>query len=490
MKDEDKLSFDEPIEFTHWIFHSGKNRLINQQTDISIELEYKVSSLLFYFCNHSKTICSKEALIDALWPDRVVNDDSLNVAVSKLRKQLNDSARSPTYIKTIPGRGYQFLPDVRQQITTSLVIKKTRKKPAIFIVALTFLVLITAGSWLLMSSTPDKLNTSSILSAEQKARFNRAIQDLSSVAPQKDNLHIISSLKELISQQPDYGPAYTALLRAKYRHVEQHYIHDLALYQAEFSALADKALSLDPDDAFALLIKARIAMFIQWDFEKAAHYYRRAYDLSPNDYEIARNIAEFLFSMGLTEQGLTLVNSLRNKKPELFNSPAIPYLYLVANNAIQAKREIKAQLQSQAPTEMHLVVAQRIGLQVGDLDMASSAFFDLLPMRGFNEQDVDALRKIYDESDMKGVFAHLFATKEQRLVGQYHPPLSFARYALLSNQPEKAMPYIEQAFTDKYVGILWLDRDPLYKPVKQIPAFKRLVEKLNAKRSHVSNVNF
>ena len=489
MKDKEEISPDEPIEFGNWIFRAGQNTLVNQQTNESIELEYKVSSLLFYFCAHRKTICSKEALMSALWPDRVVNDDSLNVAVSKLRKLLNDSARSPSYIKTIPGRGYQFLPDVNQYGRTSLVPKKTSRTTVNYIVVLLLLVSIITGGWLLSPGASVNVEPSSMLSAEQQARFNEAVQALSFAVPQQ-NLKNITVLKELIVQQPNFGPAYTALLRTKYRHVEWNYVHDLALYQDEFSALADKALSLNPNDAFALLMKARIAMFIEWDFVKAAQYYEQAYYLQPDDYEITRNVAEFLFFMGRTEQGLALVNSLRNKKPELFNSPAIPYLYLVANETTRAKQEIKAQLQSQQPTEMHWVVAQRIGLQVGDVDMATNAFFNLLPLRGFNEQDVAALKKIHDESDMEGVFTHLFATKDERLVGQYHPPLSMARYALLSQQPEAAIPFIEQAFNEKYVGVLWMDRDPLYTSLKQYAAFERMIEKLNAERSRVTNLNF
>ena len=43
-----------------------------------------------------------------LWPDSFVEEANLNVHVSALRKAFGESAHSPRYINTIPGRGYRF----------------------------------------------------------------------------------------------------------------------------------------------------------------------------------------------------------------------------------------------------------------------------------------------------------------------------------------------------------------------------------------------
>ena len=51
----------------------------------------------------------KERLFKEVWHDAAVTDDVLNVAVSSLRRALDDNARSPVYIETIPKRGYRLL---------------------------------------------------------------------------------------------------------------------------------------------------------------------------------------------------------------------------------------------------------------------------------------------------------------------------------------------------------------------------------------------
>src|SRR5690606_40402488 len=58
---------------------------------------------------HAGQTVKKNTLIERVWSGRVVVDDVLSVAISQLRKALKDNARAPTYIKTIPGEGYQFI---------------------------------------------------------------------------------------------------------------------------------------------------------------------------------------------------------------------------------------------------------------------------------------------------------------------------------------------------------------------------------------------
>ena len=61
-------------------------------------------------------IVGREELFQDLWPaDTFVDfDHGLNAAVNRLRKALNDSAAIPTYIETLPRRGYRFIGHLRK----------------------------------------------------------------------------------------------------------------------------------------------------------------------------------------------------------------------------------------------------------------------------------------------------------------------------------------------------------------------------------------
>jgi TolB-like protein/DNA-binding winged helix-turn-helix (wHTH) protein/thioredoxin-like negative regulator of GroEL len=75
-------------------------------------LEPKVMGVLVYLAVHSSETVSKEQLIRAVWGDTFVTDDVLTRSISELRKALDDDAKEPRIIQTIPRKGYRLVPRV------------------------------------------------------------------------------------------------------------------------------------------------------------------------------------------------------------------------------------------------------------------------------------------------------------------------------------------------------------------------------------------
>ena len=63
------------------------------------------------------TVVSKNALVEAAWPDVAVTDNSLEQAVSVLRRALGPAPGGETYIQTVPRQGYRFVEAVRTEST-------------------------------------------------------------------------------------------------------------------------------------------------------------------------------------------------------------------------------------------------------------------------------------------------------------------------------------------------------------------------------------
>lgn len=72
-------------------------------------VEPKVMQLLCALAEHAPGVVSRAALIEILWPNSVVTEDALARSLLKLRRALGDDARMPTYIETLPRRGYRLL---------------------------------------------------------------------------------------------------------------------------------------------------------------------------------------------------------------------------------------------------------------------------------------------------------------------------------------------------------------------------------------------
>ncbi|UPJ46950.1 winged helix-turn-helix domain-containing protein [Bradyrhizobium sp. 200] len=70
----------------------------------AVSLRPKTFALLAYLAGHPGRLLTKDELIEAVWPDVTVTDDSLVQCVSELRAALGDDGQS--LIKTVPRRGY------------------------------------------------------------------------------------------------------------------------------------------------------------------------------------------------------------------------------------------------------------------------------------------------------------------------------------------------------------------------------------------------
>src|SRR5262245_40009572 len=71
-----------------------------------VKLRPKVYDALRFLLENRARLIRKEELIQALWPDAFVTDDSLVQCMVELRRALNDRAQE--ILKTVPRRGYVF----------------------------------------------------------------------------------------------------------------------------------------------------------------------------------------------------------------------------------------------------------------------------------------------------------------------------------------------------------------------------------------------
>lgn len=75
-----------------------------------LKLRPKVYGALEYLVHNRGRLVTKEELVQVLWPDAFVTDDSLVQCLVELRRALGD--RSQEILKTVPRRGYIFAADV------------------------------------------------------------------------------------------------------------------------------------------------------------------------------------------------------------------------------------------------------------------------------------------------------------------------------------------------------------------------------------------
>src|SRR5438128_1349280 len=77
-------------------------------------LRPKTFALLGYLVTHAGQLVTKEALLDAIWPETAVGEGVLKTSMNELRKALGETAKAPQWIATVHRRGYRFVAPVTE----------------------------------------------------------------------------------------------------------------------------------------------------------------------------------------------------------------------------------------------------------------------------------------------------------------------------------------------------------------------------------------
>src|ERR1700716_3219999 len=80
-----------------------------------IPLGGRAYDILITLLENAGEVVAKSELIAKAWPDVTVEEGSLRVHMSALRKALGDGQWGPRYIANVKGRGYRFFAPVMRQ---------------------------------------------------------------------------------------------------------------------------------------------------------------------------------------------------------------------------------------------------------------------------------------------------------------------------------------------------------------------------------------
>src|SRR4029077_16426646 len=101
-------------EFGDFQLDAAKRRL-RRLDGTPIPLTPRVFDTLLYMVEHHDSVLDKERIMEAVWPDSIVEENNLAQAISKLRQVFGETPGSHSYIMTVPGRGYRFVAGVAQR---------------------------------------------------------------------------------------------------------------------------------------------------------------------------------------------------------------------------------------------------------------------------------------------------------------------------------------------------------------------------------------
>ncbi|MGD1098459.1 MAG: winged helix-turn-helix domain-containing protein [Bryobacteraceae bacterium] len=85
-----------------------------------IALTPKAFSVLQYLVQHAGQLVTQNELLDALWSESFVQPEVLKSHILDVRAALGDDAKHPSFIETMPRRGYRFIAKVQECVESEL----------------------------------------------------------------------------------------------------------------------------------------------------------------------------------------------------------------------------------------------------------------------------------------------------------------------------------------------------------------------------------
>src|SRR5215472_6235084 len=119
---DDALEHEPDFKFEafHLNHRSGLCRLNGSGKAEPIALGSRALAVLKALVESDGELVTKQALMQAAWPNTIVEEANLTVQISTLRKVLDEGRATESCIQTVVGRGYRFRPMV--EIETALSV--------------------------------------------------------------------------------------------------------------------------------------------------------------------------------------------------------------------------------------------------------------------------------------------------------------------------------------------------------------------------------
>ncbi|WDE05451.1 winged helix-turn-helix domain-containing protein [Thalassomonas viridans] len=309
--------------FDDLILDIQQGRVLRNDEEIYLpKLSY---DLLVSLVESSPALLSQQVLMEKVWPDRVIGDETLKQRIKLLRKSLGDDASAPRYIEAIRGRGYRLRPKVKcecvinqapaaivdltandhfpnityQQLTG--IWRRISKLGLSLIVGLSLATLLYShlysgpqqdtGRLTAGATAPADMLTSKEIANDYYLKGKEYYQRYREL----DNSIAIEFFQKALGKDPEFSPAYAGLSQAYSQQLFQFNGEESDRIKAIDNAYQAIAFDNNSADAYKAL---GIAYYVSGWLSKSINAHLKALSLAPDNLETISNLG-FIYS----EQG-------------------------------------------------------------------------------------------------------------------------------------------------------------------------------------------
>ncbi|MFT3725565.1 MAG: winged helix-turn-helix domain-containing protein [Hyphomonadaceae bacterium] len=110
-------------------FELDTGRVELRKNGVTCAVEPQVFALLRFLIENRDRMVTKDEIIDAVWEGRIVSDSAVTSRVKSSRQAVGDNGSAQTIIRTVHGRGFAFIADVR--VRSDIIVQAASEAPVI-----------------------------------------------------------------------------------------------------------------------------------------------------------------------------------------------------------------------------------------------------------------------------------------------------------------------------------------------------------------------
>ena len=466
------------------------------------DLPFRALSLLLGCPNE---VLTREQFRQDLWPPGVFVDfdRGISSAIKRLRDALGDSADNPVFIETVDRRGYRWIAPTHYSVAASGGNAKPNEKVmpegplpprpsawrglvfALPVMALLFAVWTfrpsyrnaKAGSKSGAGSAAGSLHRAANREAEDyylKGRFywnKRTPESLNQA---------VDSFTQAIVHDPNYSDAYVGLADC-YNLLREYTVMPSSEAYPRALAAAKQAVELDDHSSAAHASLAFVSFYGMWDAGTADVEFRRAIDLDPNNANAHHWHATYLQAVRRFDESLNEIGRAQALDPNSASILADKGRILWTAGLHEEGLRLLQQLEQADPGS----VSPHRYLKFAYFEMGDYPGY-LSEMKKEGLLLHDASLQAIEEAGEKGFSAHgtrgmlesqLEQEKKAYRQGKLTPYWLAETYSSLGNTQE-AIKYLEACYDRHADETVNIPADPAFGGLHSVPAFQQLLAKV------------
>jgi TolB-like protein/DNA-binding winged helix-turn-helix (wHTH) protein/Tfp pilus assembly protein PilF len=286
----------------------------------------------------------------------------------------------------------------------------------------------------------------------------------------------IAYFQKAIARDPTYAPAYVSLANA-YGFLSTVTIGGSLAERLKAMTAVRKALELDPNLAEAHIVLAGLQT-AQWHWSEAEAEYRRGLELSPSDARAYGGLAGWLLIQGRLDEAVAWARKARELDPSPGAGSDLGWILFNARRYDEAIREYRSALAIEPDNANTL---WRLGFALSLKHQSEEAITLLERAVSISDRapgNLGVLAVVYGQAGRGEDALRVLAELKRRQSTGYIPAGAFVlTYSGLADR-EQTLNWLEQAYKEQSLILLFLKVHPIFDSLRDDPRFKDLLHRV------------